>query len=836
MPMRGKKEWRARAVVAALAFLSFSALPAGFASAWEIRAAAGTEPANAAYGYRQSPVAMEASYGYNNMAKGGRYLPVYVTLTNQQKESFTGSVAIKSMESDYEIYQYTYQVELGAEETIQMNLNVPLGLRADQLYVKLYDANQNLLVQKRLKMNMRRDTPEILIGTLSDAQDQLEYFDDVGILYSTLRTRRCAMVAGSIPRQAAGLDQLDVLVITNYDIRRLSDWQIDSIEEWVSRGGVLILGTGEDGQEAVEAFLKNDLAQDLEDPRETAINMGDEFAVYGPGDVRLPLMSTQVRVKEGNVVFSSNGLPVLTSVNREKGIIAVAAYDFCDISDFCQEHSYVDKLFTSLLGEVRIQELAEYLYDGGNSHYWAAQGMLNSVSAERLPNIPLYVVVIFSYILLVGPGLYFFLKQRDMRRHYGGLVMALACVSSGIIYLMGQQTRFQDTFFSYASVQDYTEDTIISTIYMNMRTPYHTPYGVDLEDSYDIRPLTRPAGYDSAGLLPFTGEEQANITIEYQEGNTHIAVQDVAAFSPHYFQLEKREGNESQAGIAGQVRFFDGKVSGSITNQLGINLEQGALFCSNGIILIPSFKAGETLALDDKPVLYYPLRNYFAVADRITGGYQFEKVDIRSENYMKALKRSNLLSVYLDEVLTGHQYQAKLIAFSSDGEDTGFLKEDSCDREGLTMYTAYVDADYCQGSQVYHTSRERQPKVISGNYNGAANTMDGLSPLTLEYSLGENLSIDKLSLVSISEEFTDHVKNGSIPIFSGDIYFYNNETRNYDKMDRSQKEFIGWQLEPYLTRENTITIRYAYDTPQDYSLDLSLPVITVVGRKLDAEN
>lgn len=834
--MRQKRQWQARAAAVALAFLSFFVLPAKGVLAQETWETGEAEPINAAYGYRQSPVAMEASYGYDNMAKGGRYLPVYVTLTNQQKEAFAGSVAVKSMESDFEIYQYEYHVELGPEETVQINLNIPLGLRADQLYVKLYDTEKNLLVQKRLKMNMRQDTPELLIGTLSDAQDQLEYLDDVGILYSTLQTRRCTMVAGSIPLQAAGLDQLDVLLITNYDIRRLSSGQTATIKEWVSRGGILILGTGEGGQEAVEAFLENDLEEELKEPEETSVNMGDEFAVYGPGDVRLPLMATQVKVKEGNVVFSSSGLPVLTSLNREKGMIAVAAYDFCDISSFCEEHSYVDKLFTNLLGEERIQELAEYLYDGGNSHYWAAQSMLNSGSAKRLPNIPLYVVVIFSYILLVGPGLYFFLKQRDMRRCYGRLVILLSVLSSGMIYLMSGQTRFEDTFFSYASVQDYTEDTIISTIYMNMRTPYSTPYEVNLDDSYDIRPLTRTTGYDNAVFMPFTGEENANITVEYQEGNTRLAVQDVAAFSPHYFRLEKREENGEDAGISGQIHFFDGKASGSVTNELGINLEQGAIFCSNGIILIDSFPAGETIVLDDKPVLYYPLGNFFAVADRITGGYQFDTVDIRSEDYMKSLRRSNLLSVYLDEFLTGYQYRAKLVAFSAEGEETGFLKDEGCDKEGLTMYTAYVDADYRKGSQIYHTSRERQPEVISGNYDVAANTMDGLSPLTLEYSLGEGLIIDKMCLISISEEFTEHVKNGSNPVFNGDIYFYNNETRSYDKMDRSQKEFISWQLEPYLTRENKITVRYAYDSPQDYILDLSLPVIAVVGRERDAED
>ena len=68
-------------------------------------------------------------------------------------------------------------------------------------------------------------------------------------------------------------------------------------------------------------------------------------------------------------------------------------------------------------------------------------------------------------------------------------------------------------------------------------------------------------------------------------------------------------------------------------------------------------------------------------------------------------------------------------------------------------------------------------------------------------------------------------------MFDGDIYFYNYETENFDKMDRGQKEFISWQLEPYLSSENQITIKYAYDTPQDYTLALSLPVLAVTGSK-----
>ena len=49
---------------------------------------------NTAYGYKNAPVAMEASYGYDNMAKGGRYLPVYITLTNQLDKVFNGTVSL----------------------------------------------------------------------------------------------------------------------------------------------------------------------------------------------------------------------------------------------------------------------------------------------------------------------------------------------------------------------------------------------------------------------------------------------------------------------------------------------------------------------------------------------------------------------------------------------------------------------------------------------------------------------------------------------------------------------------------------------------------------------
>ncbi len=798
----------------------------------------GVEAVEAAYGYRDSQVAMEASYGYDSMAKGGRYLPVYVTLTNLWDEPFSGKVVVKSMESDLKIYQYEYPASLEAEETTQINLNIPLGLRADQLYVCLQDADGEEIVRKRLKINIRQDTPELLIGVLSDSQGQLEYLDGAGIRQSTLQTRVCAMVAGSIPEQAVGLDQLDVLLITNYDIRRLNSAQIDTIDEWVSRGGVLLLGTGGGGEEAVEMFLADELAAQIPDPEVRTVNMGDELAIYGPADAELVLQTTLVELKNGQVVLSSGDMPVLTAVNREKGIVAVAAYDFSDIGEFCQEHPYVDKLFTSLLGEERIQQLAEYLYDGGNSDYLEVQSLINSGSVENLPQVAVYGIVIVGYILLAGPGLYFFLKHRQAGRIYGRCVMALAAGCAVCVYLMGNVTRFDDTFFNYASIRDYSEGTVTESTYVNIRTPYNRPYSVMLDPSYDIRPVTRITSSSQSVQTQSFGEERADITLSYDEDATRISAWNPEAFSPNYFYLEKRESNDSSQGFTGRILCFDGEISGSITNQLGRDVERVGIFCSGSMVVIEEMKDGETVELDGLSVLHYPVGNPFVTADQVSGGNQFSTADIRSEEYMEALTRTNLLSFYLENFLTGCQYEARVVAFAAgnEPEDGGFLLEDGYAVDGLTLYTASVEAVHEKDGEVCRTSLERSPRLVSGSCSVSANTMDSSTPLTLEYLFGDDMVIERLTLIELSEEFTENTKYGMLPVFNGDVYFYNHETGNFDQMEWGKKTFNVWELGPYLNGENKLTVKYVSDSSTEYMPDVALPILSAVGREIDAEN
>ncbi len=788
-------------------------------------------------GYPDRAVTMDAGYGFDNMAKGGRYLPVYVTLSNESETPFSGDIRVISMESDYNIYQYEFPVVLEGKEYSQKTLSIPLGVKTDQLYVCLYDGEGEMVVRKRLNLNTNEDIPELLIGVISDTQDRLKYFDEVGVSYSTLKTRLCSMIAGSVPTQAAGLDQLDVLLISNYDIRRLSEDQIATIKEWVNRGGVLLLGTGGRGADSVMEFLPDNLRAAPQEMGLVTVDLGEGYVSSETGTSRVELVCNDISLREGTVIFESDGLPLLTAVTKESGIIAAAAFDFADLESFCMENpSYVDRLLTQLLGDARITRLSDYLYSGTSKTYWAVQGIIGAGNVDKLPQLGLYGVVLVSYILLAGPGLYFFLKHRDMRRHYRGSVVLLSLVCTGIIYGMSGSTRFTDTFFHYATIQDVSDSVVTESTFMNMQAPYNRPYSVSVDPSYSIRPITRNAYYDSEQIPRFTGEETPNITIRYGENATELQAEDVAAFAPNYFKLEKRMDNTGKT-IRGELSYFDGTMSGRVTNEMDCRIENAAVLMYGSLVLLGDLEPGESVTLNSVPVMRYPTdgNRAYGTAEQITGSWRYSKPDIADRDYMESVARTSLMDYFLTDYLTGYQPGARIVAFRDGENETSFLLEDRYEVSGLTMYTATAELDMTQDGKVYRPSLMTSPRVVNGVYQASGNTISGMTPVTLEYSLGSDLEIETLSFEYLSPEFVKAEDYRELKLFEGSIYFYNYEEGDFNLMDSSRRNYEAQELKPYLSPGNTITIRYVCESADEYK-EVALPILSVTGRDRNAEN
>ncbi len=774
---------------------------------------------------------LDATYGYQDMAKSGRFLPLTITVDNRGGEAFSGNLCILTMESDYQLYRYEYPVEIPAGESVEKTMSISLGARIDQMYVKVTDQDGVEAAQKRLKINVNTETAELFVGILSDTPDRLQYMNGVGVNYSTLRTRTIVMTPGSLPSQELGLDQLDVLLITNFNTAELSGDQVEAIWEWVQKGGVLLFGTGARAEETMYAFKEDLLDVPFPQPDMQDINMGVEFATDGPSGATISLECTDIYMSGANEVLSSDELSVLTSVPVGNGMAAAAIYDFVDIERFCQEHiSYIDNLFSELLGSDRISFLARVADGTASSQYWSVQSLINTGDINRLPRMGLYVIVSIAYVALVGPGLYFFLKQRGLRRYYHRSVIILALCTTGMVYVMGISTRFHGPFFTYATIKDVDEGTVTETTFLNMQAPYNKPFSVELDPTYMVHPVTRSAYYDMTPIPKFTGSETPAITLKYQEDCTKVSARNVGAFNPKYFQMERKLTDQEKQGFSGEIKFFDGQMTGTLTNNYSQPLENVAVLLYNQMVLVDHMEAGQTVQLDGRKVIYGSMNYGYAMAEQITGASRYKEGDIGDASYVQALERTNLLSFYMGNYLTGYHTDARVVGFSQEKQGVSFLKKPDFETYGSTLITSSVKVDYRQDGLVYCSALQKAPNVLSGSYVSSSNTMYGMTPLMLEYFLGNDTEVEKVEFHRLSDKVVESLRyNYTVP-FSGNMYFYNYDTGNYDPMDMKVQEYDREALESYLSPGNTLTVKYVYTSTDDYSWNIMLPILTVTGR------
>ena len=89
------------------------------------------------------------------------------------------------------------------------------------MYITLMDGAGNEVLSKRLKMDLNTDAAQLFIGVLCDEPERLSYLEQVGVNYSMLRTKTIDLSVYDLPDTELGLDQLDVLLITDLTQRPL---------------------------------------------------------------------------------------------------------------------------------------------------------------------------------------------------------------------------------------------------------------------------------------------------------------------------------------------------------------------------------------------------------------------------------------------------------------------------------------------------------------------------------------------------------------------------------------------------------------------------------------
>ena len=769
-------------------------------------------------------ITIDISYGYGNIAKGGRYLPIHVYYKNFTNEDFAGKVSIEFNEADNKKYAYEYNVNLEQKKSYLADYYIRISNEVNKIVVVLKDENKKTIIEKEVSLNMEANRSKIMVGLLSDSQNKLDYFDDVAINFGLLNLNTVNLAAGSFPKSSSGLEQLDMIIISNYRIRDLSTEQSRALMNWVKQGGVLVMGTGRRADDTIGRYAPELLEDIYDSPEMKTLNF-----TFNNESKSIDLYSTSINMHGGNVLLSDGDFPLITSVNKQKGLIAVAGFDFCDLNDFAAENTqFARYIISTVLGDERIETFSKQS-EISDDTFQNIEPILNSSETNKLPPMTVYTLIFIAYVLLIGPISFIYLKDYGIAIYYRKIVVLMSLLLLAVIIIYNGRTRFTTTFYNYVTVYEAGDLDVSESTYVNLRNPYNKPYNVVIDSNYSVIPVIRDrSDVDDRRVL----NKSTSVNIDNEEYTKNISLNHVGAFASNIWKLDKTIENLNNEGFTGEINFFDGSLSVEITNNYDYKVKNATLILYGKIALLGDFDKGETKQIDNCQFINIPLTDFDITSRIITGMVGETTINqngsvngMDTEKYMQLLNVSNFLSFYLGENSNGYTADARIIAFSDTALSNPIFFNNTMEGSGLTLLTSVIPVNSIDDGKIYRQSLLKMPIVLSGDYSYIDNALKSNEATVLEYFLGENINIAQVKFEQISDVFSDIRYSDSVKVFKGNIALYNFKTGNFDYI--SKNNFSILELLTYLSDTNTIRVRYS--NIETGNLETALPMVSVLG-------
>jgi|GEM_PF-6615619 len=775
---------------------------------------------------------VNVKYGLNGNVRSGRYAPITLNIENKADDDIKIEIEVKVRYGNNS--HYIYRKEILAEKgEIETNILVPLINSTDRLKIKIITENRKVIHDEQIEVggNNREDN-RLFIGILSKQVDSLSYFNNVELSDAGIKTRSILMRAYDISSDARNLDMLDVLVMDSFNSSIYSEEQITAIIEWVNNGGTLIIGTGEMLEPSLLAF-KNHIKYKYSTLTEIETDMGlrGGSSLAGINNIIIPYR--RITLENGKVLFHSDNNPLITQLAHGEGSISVAGFSYRDIVEYVRYNGeYAELLLERTVGEEKLALLSAELNNNNYKDYEGPIDLVNIGNIRNMPNISVYAIILAVYVVITGPILYIFLKKKNLGVYYPMGVVTLSFLATFLIYVISQTTAFDNKLVSYVVINEVDSEVSTEIVFLNIRSPKNTEYSVDISGEYNIVPVVERGFAINGNVLntqPITDKDSVDMVVDLSDNARNISIQNSLPFSSHIFKLERKLVG-AQNVLKAEVKLFEGILTGEVSNTLSYDLKDVILIIDGRVMRVGDIKSGETINIEGKPLIYqesYPND----VVNEIINNISYSQLDDRTELYNNInlegnADRSNILLYYMKLLALRNEKNIRLTAFADMNTVNEVLTDEESEIVGSSFVSFPLEVNFINENLRYYTKLETEPRIISGNYKKALNTLYGNDALTLEYHLGENIIVEKL-LMNFLDKDIEYTY--AVP-FSGNLFFFNHVVQEYDLQDLNKIEFSNEELMPYLTPQNTLLVRYEIENELAEGIEMGLPALSVVGR------
>lgn len=344
-----------------------------------------------------SGVKIDAQAGVGDIVRPGAMVPIQVTLTNGEtahngrlRAAFTGAGA------DQTVVERSVDLAPGAVKRVWLYLPAP----AYSFEYKVWYESERGRRVGELRQNVRpvdASTPMIAaVGVLPRGLPLDESPEGRATLYTRVMLR-----PDNLPDRHEGLEMFDVLFLSPALELPLARGQVAAIEDWVLRGGLLIV----DASRRTDAYVSGRMAELL------------PFSPRAQEQRRLSLFGSEVLLaagdsSQGRVVLESDGMPLVVKRNYGLGCIVAFAVapDDPEFVGWPGSVAFWRELLYPVNWDKGREQLGFIQIPYGNN---LANQLAESVSGAPSAGLRLGMVLLLTglYALIAGPGDYWLVRR-----------------------------------------------------------------------------------------------------------------------------------------------------------------------------------------------------------------------------------------------------------------------------------------------------------------------------------------------------------------------------------------------------------------------------------------
>ena len=742
---------------------------------------------------------MKVSYGIDGKYRAMKYLPVKVELKSLE-EDFEGEIEIRVPSGQPGYYDaYSESVKVNKDETINVNIPVIISESNNKFTVNLIKNGKSILEEKVIGSTGRVTEGKVFAGVLTDDFTSLGYLGD--IKYTQPQSGQeigldiVKLDSNTIGDNILNIDGLDVIFINNFNMGSLEKEHYSTLNNWVNKGGILIVGAGVNESKTVKVIDKNLLEVKSNGVSEKNVTLVNE---------NLKLILSDLEIKNSKVKLGSSDEELIYSVNKGKGEILVSTFDLGMEPFISSEDS--SKIWNEILLGRFTPDKNQMMY--GGYYPYEVQNLIRNIPMDKVVGFKTLATIFIIYALIIGVVLYIVLKKMKKRDLIWIAVPVLAISFAVVIYMIGGGTRVNDLILNQVNIIDIDKEGKSSVKgYVGVGTKYKSD--VTLQKPKDI-----VMNYKNLNDSYYVNQEEqkplTNLRVKtsYKDGNSYFDFADSNALEMKTFEVLGKE--EVLAKIESKFNYDSGELKGVVKNNLDTNINKIILVIGENVWDLGTLKKGEELDVENiETVKVGSLRAY---ADELANKYWQLKndktVDIKSEQFKNISRYGNVLQVLSNELILNKE--SKLIAITDMPIDYGI----NFGKKSLSKYDTTVLVQHAEINFKDKDGNINYPqgyfKAVIESSTANVHVDENLGDI---YGSGEvvfNFEIDeKVEVLNIKLNLTEspYGNKGGNMVNSSEYYVYNYKNSSYEKIDLTTTSGVTLGNAEDYSKDNIIKIK-----------------------------